>query len=138
MSRPSSSSFHYQGLCWRHLAVREGMTKDQGLCNKPSAAVHLGALAARTLPQYNCQFLHSYIVSTIKPFMARSESTQQIIQVQQMTTSRNYKDILLQISDIIFTIYMCYIWVMKIPPVALYGQVSFYVISFSVPLFNLT
>ena len=29
------------------------MTKDQGLYNKPSAAVHPGALAARTLPQYN-------------------------------------------------------------------------------------
>ena len=29
------------------------MTKDQGLYNKPLAAVHLGALAARTLPQYN-------------------------------------------------------------------------------------
>ena len=29
------------------------MTKDQGLYNKPSAAVHPGALAAGTLPQYN-------------------------------------------------------------------------------------
>ena len=28
-------------------------TKDQGLYNKPSAAVHPGALAAGTLPQYN-------------------------------------------------------------------------------------
>ena len=30
-----------------------GMTKDRGLYNKPSAAVHPGALAAATLPQYN-------------------------------------------------------------------------------------
>ena len=30
-----------------------GMTKDQGLYNKPLAAVHPGALAAGTLPQYN-------------------------------------------------------------------------------------
>ena len=30
-----------------------GMTKDQGLYNKPSAAVHAGALAAGTVPQYN-------------------------------------------------------------------------------------
>ena len=30
-----------------------GMTKDQGLYNKPWAAVHPGALAAGTLPQYN-------------------------------------------------------------------------------------
>ena len=29
------------------------MTKDQGLYNKPLAAVHPGALAAGTLPQYN-------------------------------------------------------------------------------------
>ena len=30
-----------------------GKTKDQGLYNKRSAAVHPGALAAGTLPQYN-------------------------------------------------------------------------------------
>ena len=54
ISRPNSSSFHYYGLWWRHLAVQVGKTKDQGLYNKPSAAVHPGALAAGTLPQYNC------------------------------------------------------------------------------------
>ena len=53
ISRPSSSSFHYYGLWWRHLAVQVWTTKDQGLYNKPSAAVHPGALAAGTLPQYN-------------------------------------------------------------------------------------
>ena len=31
ISRPSSSSFHYQGLWWRHLAVQVGKTKDQSL-----------------------------------------------------------------------------------------------------------
>ena len=30
-----------------------GTTKDQGLYNKPSAAVNPGALAVGTLPQYN-------------------------------------------------------------------------------------
>jgi hypothetical protein len=34
----------------RHLAVKVGTTTDQGLYNKPSAAVHPGALAAGTLP----------------------------------------------------------------------------------------
>ena len=53
ISRPSSSSFHYQGLRWRHLAVQVGTTKDQGLYNKPSAALHPQVLAAGTLPQYN-------------------------------------------------------------------------------------
>ena len=53
ISRPSISSFHYQGLCWRHLAMQVGKTKDHGLYNKPSAAMHPGALAAGTLPQYN-------------------------------------------------------------------------------------
>ena len=53
ISRPSSSSFHYEGLWWRHLAVQVGKTKDQGSYNKPSAAVQSGALAAGTLPQYN-------------------------------------------------------------------------------------
>ena len=48
--RPSSSSFHYKGLWWRHLAVQVGTAKDQGLYNKPSAAVHPGALAAGTIP----------------------------------------------------------------------------------------
>ena len=33
--------------------LQVGTTKDQGLYNKPSAAVHPGALAAGTLPQYN-------------------------------------------------------------------------------------
>ena len=33
--------------------MQVGTTKDQGLYNKPSAAVHPGALAAGTLLQYN-------------------------------------------------------------------------------------
>ena len=33
--------------------MQVGATKDQGLYNKPSDAVHPGALAAGTLPQYN-------------------------------------------------------------------------------------
>ena len=37
--------------------MQVGTTKDQGLYNKPSAAVHPGALAAGTLPQYNSIFL---------------------------------------------------------------------------------
>ena len=50
ISRPSSSSFHYQGLWWRHLEVQVGTTKDQGLYNKPSVAAYPGALATGTLP----------------------------------------------------------------------------------------
>ena len=37
--------------------VQVGKTKDQGLYNKPSAAVHPGALVAGTLPQYNKSFM---------------------------------------------------------------------------------
>ena len=33
--------------------MQVGTTKDRGLYNKPSAAVHPGTLAAGTLPQYN-------------------------------------------------------------------------------------
>ena len=33
--------------------MQVGKTKDQGLYNKPSDAVHPGALAAGTLPQYS-------------------------------------------------------------------------------------
>ena len=33
--------------------MQVGTTKDRGLYNKPLAAVHPGALAAGTLPQYN-------------------------------------------------------------------------------------
>ena len=33
--------------------MQVGTTKDQGLCNKSSAAVHPGALAAGILPQHN-------------------------------------------------------------------------------------
>ena len=42
--------FTTKGLCWRHLAVQVGTTEDQGLYNKPSAAVHPGVLAAGTVP----------------------------------------------------------------------------------------
>ena len=35
------------------MVVQVGTTKDEGLYNKPSAAVHPWALAAGTLPQYN-------------------------------------------------------------------------------------
>ena len=35
------------------MAVQVGTTEDQGLYNKPSAAVHPGALAAGTVPQSN-------------------------------------------------------------------------------------
>ena len=45
--------FTTKGLWWRHLAVQVGTTKEQGLYNKPSDAVHPGALAAGTLPPYN-------------------------------------------------------------------------------------
>ena len=45
--------FPTKDLWWRHLAVQVGTTKDQGLYNKPSAAVHPWALAAGTLPQYS-------------------------------------------------------------------------------------
>ena len=61
--RLSSSSFHYLGLWWRHLAVQGGTTKDQGLYNKPSAAVHPGALAAGNLPQYNTNMRLKEIMS---------------------------------------------------------------------------
>ena len=33
--------------------MQVGKTEDQGLYNKPSAAVHPGALAVGILPQYN-------------------------------------------------------------------------------------
>ena len=33
--------------------MQVGTTKDQGVYNKPSAAVHPGAVAAGTLPQYS-------------------------------------------------------------------------------------
>ena len=41
-----------------------GTTKEQGLYNRPSAAVHPGALAAGTLPQYNTS-LSTVAVSTL-------------------------------------------------------------------------
>ena len=40
--------------------MQVGTTKDQGLYNKPSAAVHPGALAARTLSQYSTTILYSH------------------------------------------------------------------------------
>ena len=45
--------------------MQVGVTKNQGLYNKPSAAVHPGAIAAGTLPQYNT--LRSLYNSTDEP-----------------------------------------------------------------------
>ena len=67
ISRPSSSSFHCWGLWWRHLAVQVGTTKDQDLYTKPSAAVHPGALAAGTLPQYNTSTSSSLDIRLYEP-----------------------------------------------------------------------
>ena len=37
--------------------LQVGTLKDQGLYSKPSVAVHPGALATRTLPQYSTTYL---------------------------------------------------------------------------------
>ena len=42
--------------------MQVGTTEDQGLYNKPSAAVHPVALAAGTLPQYSTiQYVYSFV-----------------------------------------------------------------------------
>ena len=41
--------------------VLVGTTKEQGLYNKPAAAVHPVALAAGTLPQYNTINLRMWV-----------------------------------------------------------------------------
>ena len=43
--------------------MQVGKTKDQGLYNKPSAAVHPGALVAGVLPQYNT---NTIIIKSVK------------------------------------------------------------------------
>ena len=43
--------------------MQVGTTKDQGLYNKPSAAVHPGALATGTLPQYNTIIKQKIVLS---------------------------------------------------------------------------
>ena len=41
--------------------MQVGKTEDQGLYNKPSAAVHPGALAAGTISQYNTiKYIHTH------------------------------------------------------------------------------
>ena len=57
--------------------MQVGTTKDRGLCNKPSAAVHPVILTAGTLPQYNTihmiyeslqyQQLHGFTVMYLTP-----------------------------------------------------------------------
>ena len=47
------------------MTVQVGTTNDQGLYNKPSAAVRPGALAAGTLPQYNTNGLRFIIYYSV-------------------------------------------------------------------------
>ena len=61
-----------------------GKTKDHGLYNKPSAAVHPGTLAAGTLPQYNKYNTKVKNGLSCTPFphmsiMARTETTSLIL-----------------------------------------------------------
>ena len=47
--------------------MQVGTTKDQSLYNKPSAAVHPGALTAGTLPQYNTRHAPSWLIVKFAP-----------------------------------------------------------------------
>ena len=64
--------------------MQVGTTKDQGLYNKPSAAVHAGALAAGTLPQYN---------RTVNCFDCYSENMHEKFFKQQFQTLTNSKEV---------------------------------------------
>ena len=63
--------------------MQVGMTKNQSLYNKPSAAVHPGALVAGTLPQYNTIQYHpnaqsifvTFIVFLLHVSVSRSSSS---------------------------------------------------------------
>ena len=48
--------------------MQVGRTKDQGLYNKPSDAVHPGALAAGNLPQYNTIKYNTEIYTIISKY----------------------------------------------------------------------
>ena len=50
--------------------MQVGTTKDHGLYNKPSAAVHPGALAAGTLAQYNTIVNELFINLILYVFLA--------------------------------------------------------------------
>ena len=52
--------------------MQVGMTKDQGLYNKPSAAVHPGALAAGTLTQYNTNTSTCFLQDVVRFSVVRS------------------------------------------------------------------
>ena len=61
--------------------MQPGTTKDQGLYNKPSAAVHPGALAAGTLPQYNT-------ITTVLSFQITFVSSVSV-QYRSLVTTQN-------------------------------------------------
>ena len=52
--------------------MQVGTTKDQGLYNKSSAAVHPGALTAGTLPQYNIDFSRQTLLRNSPQFCVRT------------------------------------------------------------------
>ena len=57
-----------------------GTTEDQGLYNEPSAAVHPGALAAGTLPQYNTIPHKPQVPVTLKSLLPKC-SHSEILQI---------------------------------------------------------
>ena len=62
--------------------MQAGTTKDQGLYNKPSAAVHPRALAAGSLPQYNtilpCGFQRVSVRPAVKPRLVKRQNAEKL------------------------------------------------------------
>ena len=58
--------------------MQVGKTKDQGLYNKPSAAVHPETLAAGTLPQYNTVVISSLCFDSMQGIKADQTSSARI------------------------------------------------------------
>ena len=67
--------------------MQVGTTKDQSLYNKPSAAVHAGALGAGILPQYNT--VHTNVHSLGLPYIHNRQRGHEVIS-QLCTIKRRY------------------------------------------------
>ena len=71
--------------------MQVGTTKDQGLYNKPSAAVHPGALAAGILPQYNTiqyNTLYTWLEHKTVHELVTEEKEGKVYPVDVMNTKR--------------------------------------------------
>ena len=114
--------------------MQVGTTKDQGLYNKPSAAVHPGILAAGTLLQYNTIFVitfkrgvYNYIHSTNRVTRVNSVAAvlylQFVLHVMLFRMFNMFCTFTLALSPLCSAQYVCFLYFLNFVPSRYFSRI---------------